>query len=61
MSTDPKYDPAGSSTNLDKAPSPEHQGGSAEQNARKWSGGSKAAKGGDSSSDKHNENSTSKS
>lgn len=61
MSTDPKYTPAGKSTNSDKAPSPQYKGGNAEQNARKWSGGSKAAKGGVSSADKDNENSTSKS
>lgn len=60
MSTDPKHTPAGKSTNSDKTPSPEHRGGSAQQNARKWGGGSKAAKGGTSEADKHNENSTDK-
>lgn len=61
MSTDPKFTPTTKSTNSNRAPTPEHKGGSAEQNARKWAGGSKASKGGASSADKHNENSSSKS
>jgi hypothetical protein len=61
MSTDPKYTSSGKSPNSDKRASPEHRGGSAQQNAEKWSGGSKAAKGGGIHTGKHNENSTGKS
>ncbi len=61
MSTDPKYTPSGKPTNSDKTASPSHRGGSAQQNAQKWSGGSKAAKGGVEKADKQNENSSSKS
>lgn len=62
MSTDPKYTPSTSSSrNSDKAPGPDHKGGNAEGNAHHWAGGSKAAKGGASRGDKHNENSTDKS
>lgn len=61
MSTDPKYTPSGKSTNSDKSAGPAHKGGSGQQNAEKWGGGSKGAKGGVSKADKHNENSSSKS
>lgn len=58
MATDPKHDAI---TKHAKAVPPGRKGGSAEQNAREWGGGGKAAKGSVSKGDKHNENSTSKS
>lgn len=61
MATDPKHQPIGKHVNSDKAVPPDRKGGSAEQNAREWGGGSKAARGAVSKSGKHNENSTSKS
>lgn len=61
MATDPKHQPISKHPNSDKAVPPDRKQGSAEQNAREWGGGSKAAKGGISKGDKHNENSSSKS
>ena len=61
MSTDPKYTPSGDAPNSDKPIPPSRKGGDAEQNARKWSGGSKAAKGRTSADKKGNENATEKS